>query len=144
MKVNISRCIVQTKKNIYCFSGCGISEGLNMLKHLGMASISDRTFRAMQACYLIPAVSNTWHCHQNAILNNISESVKLSGDGRCDSPGHTAKYGSYTLMDMSDSHVLHQELVQVRHSLLFIVYFIVKKLSFNQISIHSVVAKISH
>ena len=27
--------------------------------------------------------------------------LDLGGDGRCDSPGHCAKYGKYTLMELS-------------------------------------------
>ena len=37
----------------------------------------------------------------------------LAGDGRCDSPGHCTKYGSYSLMEQHLNKVLHTELVQV-------------------------------
>ena len=37
----------------------------------------------------------------------------LAGDGRCDSPGHCAKYGSYSLMEQRFDKVLRTELVQV-------------------------------
>ena len=37
----------------------------------------------------------------------------LAGDGRCDSPGHFTKYGSYSLMEQHLNKVLHTELVQV-------------------------------
>ena len=37
----------------------------------------------------------------------------LGGDGRNDSPGHSAKYGSYTLMESRINKVIHVELVQV-------------------------------
>lgn len=37
----------------------------------------------------------------------------LAGDGRCDSPGFSAKFGSYSLMDLKHNVILHFELVQV-------------------------------
>ena len=32
--------------------------------------------------------------------------VNIDGDGQCDSPGHSAKYGTYTLMDDDTSNVV--------------------------------------
>lgn len=40
--------------------------------------------------------------------------VRLAGDGRCDSPGHCALYGTYTLMDAENAKVLCFSLVKVR------------------------------
>ena len=35
------------------------------------------------------------------------EDLWLSGDGRCDSPGHSAKYGTYTMIDqLSDFQIV--------------------------------------
>ena len=42
-----------------------------------------------------------------------NHNLALSGDGRADSPGHSAKYGSYTVMEMSCNKVLDFKLVQV-------------------------------
>ena len=41
------------------------------------------------------------------------EIEKLSGDGRSDSPGHNAKYGTYTCMDRKNGKVAEFSLVQV-------------------------------
>lgn len=38
---------------------------------------------------------------------------ELNGDGRCDSPGHSAKYGTYTLMDSESAKVVEFKVVQV-------------------------------
>ena len=94
-------------------SGSGIREGLNLLDHLLCASISDRTYHNIQQAYLIPAVENIWSRHQAALMAELQQPARLAGDARCDSPGHTAKYGSYSLMDATTSKVLHIELVQV-------------------------------
>ena len=37
----------------------------------------------------------------------------MSGDGRCDSPGYSSKYGTYSLMDSATDHILDYSLVQV-------------------------------
>ena len=34
------------------------------------------------------------------------------GDGRCDSPGHSATYGTYTMMDSKESLVLAMNVVK--------------------------------
>ena len=39
--------------------------------------------------------------------------INLNGDGRCDSPGHSAKYGTYTLMDVNSGKVVAFSVVQV-------------------------------
>ena len=40
-------------------------------------------------------------------------SLSVGGDGRADSPGHSAKYGSYGLIDLDTNKVIHVQLVQV-------------------------------
>ena len=42
------------------------------------------------------------------------DSLNIRGDGRADSPGHSAKYGSYGLIDLDTDIVLQIELVQVK------------------------------
>ena len=39
--------------------------------------------------------------------------INLNGDGRCDSPGHSARYGTYTLMDNDSGKVEAFSVVQV-------------------------------
>ena len=50
------------------------------------------------------------------LLDEIREdnrSVCLAGDARCCSPGHTAKFGSYNLLDLDTGKILDFKLVQV-------------------------------
>lgn len=46
------------------------------------------------------------------------DGLAFGGDGRADSPGHSAKYGSYTLLELSSSKVVDFQLVQV-----FVIHF---------------------
>ena len=39
--------------------------------------------------------------------------LTVGGDGRADSPGHSAKYGSYSLLDLDYMVVIDVQLVQV-------------------------------
>ncbi|KAI8493457.1 hypothetical protein Bbelb_288540 [Branchiostoma belcheri] len=40
------------------------------------------------------------------------ERITLLGDGRCDSPGHNAKYCTYSFMEESSKYILHFEMIQ--------------------------------
>ena len=42
-----------------------------------------------------------------------SDPIDLCGDGRADSPGYNAKYGTYTLMEESTGKIIDFQLVQV-------------------------------
>lgn len=57
-----------------------------------------------------------------ALLNEASaRPARLAGDGRADSPGFSAKFGTYSLLDLDSGKIIHFELVQVCR--LHLVYF---------------------
>ena len=48
-----------------------------------------------------------WLDHQTTVLAYLKDSlVKSSGDGRCESPGFSAKYCTYTVMDQATSLIV--------------------------------------
>lgn len=111
------------------FTGCSPTRLINSLKYAGLCIFSFTTYNRIQTAYLVPAVRGLWDRCQAAMFRDRGDRpVKLAGDGRCDSPGHSAKYCSYSLMDAATSEVLHCELLQVNYSYtyndLFIIYFL--------------------
>ena len=42
------------------------------------------------------------------------KSVRLAGDGRCDSPGASAKFCTYSMMDIDSNRILHMVIVDKR------------------------------
>jgi len=83
---------------------------------MNVATIAYSTFMQHQKSYLHPAVERTYRQQQCTLLNEIKSEGRdliLGGDGRCDSPGHSAKYGSYSLMDVEKNKILDFQLVQV-------------------------------
>lgn len=47
-------------------------------------------------------------------LSTDKSRVVLGGDGRCYSPGYSAKYCSYSLIDLESNKIIDVQLVQVR------------------------------
>ena len=98
------------------FGGESPSKLLWTLKNIGVHAISARIFHIHQATYLKPAVVNVWKSQQTALLAELKakgEPKSLGGDARTDSPGHTTKYGSYTMMDLNSGKITDIQLVQV-------------------------------
>lgn len=84
---------------------------------VGLASISQDTFYRVQKRYVAPVADTYWTKMQESILGSYgTDDVILAGDGRCDSPGHSAQYCSYVLTDESQKKVLHVETVDVRQA----------------------------
>ena len=110
------------------FSGSSAVKALNMLKFTKIQGISHATFLCIQRSYLIPATKNVWEKRQYILLSALKqEGSKLSvgGDGRCDSPGHSAKYGSYSLLDVKKGLILTTNLVQVNFERSYIGFFLI-------------------
>jgi len=62
---------------------------------------------------VIPSIDIVWKQQQEIILR-IMKNRKLTivGDGRCDSPSFSAKYGTYTIMEAKTSAILDFSVVQ--------------------------------
>lgn len=118
------------------FSGVCMRKFLNCLSFVKIPIISYRTYMRLQSSYVLPAVDNVWKRTQARLFEiRRGTALRLGGDARCCSPGHTAKYGSYTLMDLETNHVLDVQLVQVpKLACLFAIYFYLLKRVYSCLS----------
>ena len=98
------------------FAGAQPTKTLRILDILSCASITPGTFYNHQKRFLQPTILSVWSQQQInlvQVLQAFDEPLSLGGDGRSDSPGHCAKFGSYTLMDLEHNTILDVQLVQV-------------------------------
>ena len=98
------------------FSGLLPTPALRIFENMNCAVISSRTYFQHQSEFIEPAISIVWQKHRSNLLNNLKkegEPLILGSDGRADSPGHSAKFGSYTIMDLKHKNVIDVQLVQV-------------------------------
>ena len=98
------------------YSGSLPTKALRVFQILKCPSISIKTYFRHQSKILQPVVEQMWVNHQSSLLQSISSQSRnffLSGDGRADSPGHSAKFGYYTVIDVFYNKVVDFKLVQV-------------------------------
>ena len=98
------------------FSGAIPGKTLRIFSFMNMACISMSSFMNYQRSYLHPAIQHVWKRYQDYHIQDIvasEDQIVIGGDGRADTPGHSAKYGSYSIMDLEESIVLDVQLVQV-------------------------------
>ena len=81
---------------------------------LNLAFISETLFYDVQAMYLLPVIHWAWSREKERVRQLLqAKPLTIAGDGRCDSPGYSAKYGTYTCMDIASELVVDFNLVQV-------------------------------
>ena len=97
------------------FSGNTYKHIADFAKYLNLEFIQSSHYYTTQTTILLPVVNHTYIEMQTAVLKQMKQSgsVDVCGDGRCDSPGHSAKYGTYTLMDEKTNLIIEFILVQV-------------------------------
>ena len=80
-----------------------IAEVLRMFEFVGVKVISSLTYYRHVDMYIQPTVHMLWEKHQKELIDTFiqtySSGLIAAGDGRCNSPGHYAKYGYYTFME---------------------------------------------
>ncbi|XP_064637202.1 uncharacterized protein LOC135493644, partial [Lineus longissimus] len=97
------------------FTGVSPTKTLRVLKAMNVVGTSTSTYHNHMTRFLVPTVLTTWEEEQLklfALLKSMEDGLTLGGDGRSDSPGHCAKYGSYTILEERINKIIHQELVQ--------------------------------
>ena len=97
------------------FSGNTYKHAADFAKHLNLQFISSSYYYKIQRKIIFPVIQKAWKKNQAEVVKQLKQnkSVDLCGDGRCDSPGHSAKYGTYTLMDEKSNLIVEFSLVQV-------------------------------
>lgn len=94
------------------FTGLLPTKTIRFMEHMNVLSITSNTFFSIRniICNLLYA-SSVWRNFQENYFNQMAASGKaltLGGDGRADTPGHSAKYGSlYGLLDLELMLVIH-------------------------------------
>ena len=77
-------------------SGSTFTKVASLAGILNLKIFREKTFFNIQNKYLIPVINEFWLKEQNSTFSELGgRDLWLSGDGRCDSPGHSAKYGTY-------------------------------------------------
>lgn len=85
------------------FSGSLTSKVLRVFKHMRLWGIEKSTFFRHQRELLFPSIKRVWQRHQETLIGLLSargDGIVIGGDGRADSMGHCAKYGTYTCIEL--------------------------------------------
>ena len=93
------------------------SKVLRVLRYMSVAVHSTRTYFRHQRELVMPAVQRVWLEQQQWLLASLQAEDRplvFCGDGRADSPGHSAKFGSYVMMELEANVIVDMQLVQVR------------------------------
>ena len=102
-----------TSRQLSAAIGSLPSKALQMFEILNVHAVARNTFFRHQEMYLQPAVRSVWKRQQESLLCDLNKKgtpVALAGDG---SPGHSAKYGTYSLLDLDCQKIIHTQLVTV-------------------------------
>ncbi|XP_040358693.2 uncharacterized protein LOC115313580 [Ixodes scapularis] len=99
------------------FTGSCSAKVLRLLRLINIQAFSESTYFNHQAAFLQPAIERVWIREQQSLLQaRQGKTVRLAGDGRYDSPGYSAKFMTYTFMEMETNKILHYVQVQLGES----------------------------
>lgn len=91
-----------------------ISELFNLLN---ISCLGKTLFYRLQKRLLFPIINQCYVNQRENILSKMKtvDCIDIAGDGRCDSPGYNAKYGTYSFLLLETNEVVNFHLTHVRH-----------------------------
>ena len=116
-------------------AGASVRKVLLVFQHMGLLVYHEPTYYYHQRHLLIPSVVAFWRKYQKKMLDQLkNKEVVMAGDGRHDSMGHSAKYGTYTIFCCTVGLILHIVLVQVFQ---FSLYYYLKEDTTSITGVHA-------
>ena len=89
-------------------AGASVKKVLTVFRHMGILVYNEPTYYYHQRHLLIPAIISFWQKYQAKLLDPLKgKGVVIAGDGRHDSMGHSAKYGTYTIFCCTVGLIIH-------------------------------------
>ncbi|XP_064645486.1 uncharacterized protein LOC135498899 [Lineus longissimus] len=91
-------------------TGNSYAKVAHLAKFMNLVIPSASTFHRVQDAYVTPAVNRYYDFAHGIIIESLAKQgqpLDLCGDGRCDSPGFSAKYLQYSFMDAASSYIVH-------------------------------------
>ena len=85
-------------------------------KLINLKFIAKGTYFNIREQYVFAIVRTTWQQQQQEICSELKDregGAVLAADGRCDSPGHSAKYCTYTFLDVTSQKVIDFNVISV-------------------------------
>ena len=78
----------------------------------GIRVKSTRSYYNMEQLYLYPAILEVYQHQENNVrqyIKSLDKGITIAGDGRYDSPGFSAKYCAYLLMETSTGLIIYYQ-----------------------------------
>ncbi|XP_042340550.1 uncharacterized protein LOC121941750 isoform X2 [Plectropomus leopardus] len=94
------------------FTGASFFQLEKICKAMQLQIFQYDTFRRYATSFLEPAIIHKWKTDQQSFFKQLPLKVAVGGDMQVDSPGHLAKYGSYSLMHLESNTIMDLQLVQ--------------------------------
>lgn len=97
------------------FAGSTYGRFHQICTFMGLKVPAPATFFRIQKTWLYPVVNSYWLEEKKSVTQALKseDSVTLIGDARCDSPGYSAKYSTYSFMDAATGKIVEFEVTQV-------------------------------
>ncbi|XP_062581910.1 uncharacterized protein LOC134243692 [Saccostrea cucullata] len=88
-------------------SGNNFSKIALFARFLRLHFLGTVKFSNIQRTYVVPTINSFWKDEQMEVFHQMEgQSIVALGDGRNDSPGHSAQYCTYTMMDNSTKKIV--------------------------------------
>ncbi|XP_059912256.1 uncharacterized protein LOC132461222 [Gadus macrocephalus] len=98
-------------------SGNNYAKVALLLKFMNIRMVNPTTHYTIQDTYCVDTIKEYWEEKRSEAISRLQgKDVVLLGDGRNDSPGHSAQYCSYTTMELDSKEIVYVATIDKRQT----------------------------